>query len=188
MWKKDPPEILDSPKDPVRQAPVQRRPLQRKSVDRLRERAVIGSAIIVNGELKGSQDLLVNGRIEGKVSLADHSLTVGRKGWVKADVYAKLISIEGEAEGTMEGEEKIVLRGTGNVRGNLVAPQVVLEEGCKFKGSIDMEDDSEDEEIVAANGTEDSPAPISLDTAAASPTIVPDTAVAPKAAASLPKA
>ena len=188
MWKKDPPETVNSPRDPIHTEPFQRKPPQREPVDRLMERAVIGSAIIINGEVSGSQDLMVNGRIEGKVSLSDHSLTVGRKARIKADIYARLISIEGDAEGTIEGEEKIVLRGTGNVRGNLVAPQVVLEEGCKFKGSIDMGDDSDDEEIAAVNGTEDSPAPISLDAVAASPKIVPDSVVAPKAGASLPKA
>ena len=143
MWKKDSPEPSIPAVDPIQPGPVPRNPIQRNPVERLKERAVIGAAIVIHGEVSGGQDLLVNGRIEGKLSLAKQSLTVGREGRIKADMFARLVSIEGSVEGTIQGEEKIVLRGTGSVRGNLIAPQVVLEEGCRFKGSIDMDPPAE---------------------------------------------
>lgn len=108
-------------------------------VNRLNERALIGASIIIKGDLSGEEDLIIQGRVAGKVSLLEHSVTVGKEGRVKADIFARVISVEGQVEGNLHGEEKIILRENGNVRGNLQAPQVMLEEGCRFKGSIDME-------------------------------------------------
>ena len=69
----------------------------------------------------------------------NNNITVGRNGRIKADIYGKVISIEGEVEGNLFGDEKIVLRQSGVVRGNMTAPRVNLEDGAKFKGSIDMD-------------------------------------------------
>ncbi len=104
----------------------------------LNERATIGSSILVKGDLSGEEHLLIQGRVEGQISLDGNDLTVGSRGRVKADVHAKVISVEGEVRGNLFGEEKIVIRKTGNVKGNLVAPRVSLEDGAAFKGSIDM--------------------------------------------------
>ena len=104
----------------------------------LDERATIGSSILVKGDLSGEEHLLIQGRVEGQITLDGNDLTVGSRGRVKADVHAKTINIEGEVRGNLFGEEKIVIRKTGNVKGNLVAPRVSLEDGATFKGSIDM--------------------------------------------------
>ena len=186
MWKKDSPEHPIPSVDPIQPGSVQRPPVRRDPVDSLKERAVVGSAIVIHGEVSGAQDLLVNGRIEGKLSLADHSLTVGREGRVKADVFAKLISIEGYVEGTLQGEEKVVLRGTGSVRGNLIAPQVVLEEGCRFKGRIDMGDD--DQETSSSEADESRSATSNLDDAPTSTRGVSDPVVVGQVASTSPKA
>ena len=76
--------------------------------------------------------------MEGTVRLDGNNLTVGSQGRVKADIHAKVISVEGEVRGNLFGQEKIIIRKTGNVKGNLVSPRVSLEEGATFKGSIDM--------------------------------------------------
>lgn len=102
-------------------------------------RAVIGPSIQVKGELTGSEDLLIEGRIEGKISLAQNALTVGAKGRVTASVHARAIHIEGEVEGDLTAEELILLRKSARVRGDLTAPRVVIEDGARFKGAIDME-------------------------------------------------
>ena len=104
----------------------------------LDERATIGSSILVKGDLSGDEHLLIQGRVEGQITLDGNDLTVGSRGRVKADIHAKVISVEGEVRGNLFGEEKIVIRKTGNVKGNLVAPRVSLEDGATFKGSIDM--------------------------------------------------
>lgn len=188
MWKKDSPEPSIPAVDPIQPGPVPRNPTQRAPVKRLKERAVIGSAIVIHGEVKGGQDLLVNGRIEGKLSLANHSVTVGREGRIKADMFAKLISIEGDVEGTIQCEEKIVLRGTGSVRGNLIAPQVVLEEGCRFKGGIDMGDNDNDQESSAVDGRESPSADSTVEAAPASPEAVSEPFIAAETASPFPKA
>ena len=108
-------------------------------MEQMKDRAVIGPSISIKGELAGEEDLLIQGRVEGKIDLKKHNVTVGKNGRVKADIIGKVISIEGEVQGNLFGEEKIVLRQSGVVRGNITAPRVNLEDGAKFKGSIDMD-------------------------------------------------
>ncbi len=81
----------------------------------------------------------MQGQIEGKIALQSHNVTVGPSGRVQADIYGKNIRIEGEVNGNLFGEEEIVIRASGRVQGNLQAPRVTLENGSKFKGSIDMD-------------------------------------------------
>lgn len=105
----------------------------------LKERATIGSSILIQGDLTGEEDLLIQGRVEGRIELKKYNLTVGDKGRVKADINARIISVEGEVEGNLFAEEKIIVRKSGKVKGNLVAPRVGLDDGSVFKGSIDMD-------------------------------------------------
>ena len=101
--------------------------------------ALIGSKIRIKGELYGEEDILIQGRVEGTIEVKENNLTVGADGHVKADSQAKEIFVEGEVRGDLTGEEKVVIKATSNVQGNIVAPRVSLEEGAKFKGMIDME-------------------------------------------------
>jgi cytoskeletal protein CcmA (bactofilin family) len=104
----------------------------------MKERAMIGSTISIKGDLSGEEDLLIEGRVEGKIELRRHSVTVGKNGHVKADIFGKSITIEGEVQGNLYGEEQLVLRQSSTVRGNITSPRVTLEDGANFKGSIDM--------------------------------------------------
>lgn len=99
---------------------------------------MIGPTIFIKGELRGEEDLVIEGRIEGKIEFKQNNVTIGKNGRVKADIYGKHISVEGEVQGNLQGEEQLVLRQSSNVRGNITAPRVTLEDGCHFKGSIDM--------------------------------------------------
>ena len=101
--------------------------------------ALIGSKIRIKGELYGEEDILIQGRVEGTIEVKEFNLTVGADGHVSADSQAKEIIVEGEVHGDLTGEEKVVIKATSNVKGNIVAPRVSLEEGAKFKGMIDME-------------------------------------------------
>lgn len=102
-------------------------------------RAIVGAATVVRGELAGEEDLMVEGRVEGKIVLPQNAVTVGAKGRVAAEVHARAVLIDGEVEGNLVAEEQIVIRRSGRVRGDLVAPRVTIEDGARFKGSIDME-------------------------------------------------
>jgi cytoskeletal protein CcmA (bactofilin family) len=102
-------------------------------------RAIIGPSIDLTGELTGAEDLLVEGRVQGKIRLPQNSVTVGAKGRISADVQARVVEIEGEVDGHVTAEEIVLLRKSARVKGDLSAPRVVIEDGAKFKGTIDME-------------------------------------------------
>ena len=102
--------------------------------------ATIGSTIKINGDITGRENLIINGSVEGTVDFRENDVVVGKTGRVSADLIAKNISIEGETKGELRGSEQVTVKPTGRVTGDIRAPRVVLNEGCRFKGSVDMED------------------------------------------------
>lgn len=127
------------PTDSVREAPSRAAEPAPAAASRKTESAVVGSSIHINGDLTGDEDLLVHGRVEGTITLKNHLMTVGKDGQVSATVEAKSIRIEGTVDGDLRGKEQVIVTRTGAVSGNIAAPRVSLEDGCRFKGSIDME-------------------------------------------------
>ena len=113
--------------------------------------AVIGPKIRFKGELVGEEDLLIQGQVDGTIDLKGNTLVIGEQGVVRANVLAQTITIEGTVEGDVYGEERISIKSSSNVKGNLVADRVTLEDGAKFKGSIDMEIDSRRSEFENFN-------------------------------------
>jgi cytoskeletal protein CcmA (bactofilin family) len=106
---------------------------------RSRDAAIVGPSIHIEGTLRGEEDLIIEGRVSGTVKLQGHSLTVGTHGQINADIYAHTIVVEGTVEGNLFGAERIVIRQSANIRGNITAPRVSLEEGARFKGAIEMD-------------------------------------------------
>ena len=101
--------------------------------------AVIGPGIHINGDISGDENLLVEGKVDGKIRLGSNHVEIGQSGQVKADITAKVIKIAGQVRGDLNGTEKVVISRSGNVHGNIVAPRMTLEDGAIFKGSIDMD-------------------------------------------------
>ena len=101
--------------------------------------SVVGPSILIQGDMTGDEDLVIQGRVEGSISLKKNLVTVGKDGRVNATVTAQSIRVEGAVEGELRGREQVIVTRTGSVSGNIVAPRVTLEDGCRFKGSIDME-------------------------------------------------
>lgn len=101
--------------------------------------ATLGATIKVKGDISGDENLLIEGQVEGTVNLASHELTVGKSGKVHADVTAKVIRIDGEVHGDITGKEKVFISSTSHINGNIVTPKMTLEEGARFKGSIDID-------------------------------------------------
>ena len=97
-------------------------------------RAVIGASLDLQGELSGEEDLLIEGRVQGRIQFPQHAVTIGAKGRVSAGVLARLITIEGEVDGNLVAEEMLVLKKSARVRGDLVAPRVVIEDGAALQG------------------------------------------------------
>ena len=109
------------------------------AASRKSENSVIGPSLIVQGDVTGEEDLIVHGRIEGSITLKKNLVTIGRDGQVNATVSAQSVKVEGTVEGELRGREQVIVARTGSVNGNIVTPRVTLEDGCRFKGSIDME-------------------------------------------------
>ena len=87
----------------------------------------------------GEEDLVIQGHVDGKVVVSGKGVTVGRTGKVRADIHARSIRVEGHVRGDLLGEQEVIIDASGDVEGNLIAPSVRLENGSRFKGSIDME-------------------------------------------------
>jgi cytoskeletal protein CcmA (bactofilin family) len=99
----------------------------------------IGKSVVIKGELNGSEDLTVEGSVEGKIELRDHVLTIGANGKIKAEVFAKVAIVLGEVIGNITASEKVDIRDNGSVDGNIVSPRVAIAEGSHFRGSVDMQ-------------------------------------------------
>jgi len=99
---------------------------------------VLGQTVVLRGELSANEDLLIEGQFEGTISLEDHRLTVGADGQVKAEIHARQVVILGTISGNVVAREKVEIRRSGHVVGDLKAGAVAIEEGAYFKGSIDI--------------------------------------------------
>ena len=132
-----PPPVQQSQPAPPPVAAAAPRPAEAPRQPRVA--ATIGPSIAIKGDVTGEEDLIIEGRIEGKILLKANSVTIGRNGRVKANVYANSITVEGEVEGDLIGKDEVVIRQSGKVKGNVAAPRVVLDSGARFQGSIDME-------------------------------------------------
>jgi cytoskeletal protein CcmA (bactofilin family) len=112
-------------------------------------RALIGSSIRIKGDVTGSENLIVDGRVEGRIDLKSHSLTIGPNGRVNADIHVKSISIGGEVTGNVSAEEKLELTDSGRLVGDIRAPRIALAEGAHFNGSVHMEPPRQEKAAVA---------------------------------------
>jgi cytoskeletal protein CcmA (bactofilin family) len=109
------------------------------SYERPGSTATIGPSIFIKGDLSGEEDLVIQGHVEGTINLKQNNLTIGQDGRVNANIHAHTITVEGTLKGDVFGEDKVIIKKTGNVNGNVTAPRVSLEDGAKFKGSMDMD-------------------------------------------------
>lgn len=137
MWNKRPDEPVRSVAVPPAASPSAA-PLSVTTGER-REPAVLGASISVVGDVTGDEDLTILGRVDGKIDLPQHVVTVGQSGRVKADIHARVVSVAGEVHGNLAAGEQIIIRKTATMLGNLTAPRVGLEDGCCFRGSVEME-------------------------------------------------
>jgi cytoskeletal protein CcmA (bactofilin family) len=145
MWKRDeavkptggqpasPVPVVSSPSASPSAAPQpENRRIERDMVN-------IGKSVVIKGELNGSEDLTIEGQVEGKIELKDHVLTIGPNGKIKAQVFAKAVIVLGEVNGNVTASEKVDIRDGGSVDGDIIAPRVAIAEGAHFRGSVDMQ-------------------------------------------------
>jgi cytoskeletal protein CcmA (bactofilin family) len=148
MWKRDEavkPTGPGTPATPVAptqhqpqaNAPAQPEPRRQQMMER--DVVNIGKSVVIKGELNGSEDLTVEGHVEGKIELRDHVLTIGPNGKIKAQVFAKAVIVLGEVNGNVTATEKVDIRDGGSVDGDIISPRVAIAEGAHFRGSVDMQ-------------------------------------------------
>ena len=99
----------------------------------------IGKSVVIKGELSGSEDLTIEGNVEGKIELRDNTLTIGPNGKIRAEVFAKQVIVLGEVTGNVTASEKVDIRDNGSVDGDVTSPRVAIAEGAHFRGAIDMQ-------------------------------------------------
>ena len=164
MWKRD-----ESPKPAVPPAPAPaphatpaHSPAVPSGGDHHRQQATgrdnvnIGKSVVIKGELSGSEDLTIEGNVEGKIELRDNTLTIGPNGKIRAEVFAKQVIVLGEVTGNVTASEKVDIRDNGSVDGDVTSPRVAIAEGAHFRGAIDMQQKSGSTRPAAAK----EPAPV----------------------------
>jgi cytoskeletal protein CcmA (bactofilin family) len=103
-----------------------------------REVAHIGKSVIIKGELSGSEDLYLDGEVEGTIELRGHNLVIGPNGRVRAQINARDIVIEGRVDGNVYGADRVSLRKSATLAGDITTQRVMIEEGAYFKGRVDI--------------------------------------------------
>lgn len=146
MWgRKEEPTPTPAPA-PRSSEPTPARPVARPSTPTVssagpstnRGSASIGRSLRIKGTIAGTEDLYIDGQVEGTIRLENNSLTIGPNGDVDADVFAREIVIEGKVKGNVNAGDRIDVRKTGALNGDLSAARIVIEDGAVFRGSVDI--------------------------------------------------
>ena len=100
--------------------------------------ARIGKTIVINGELKGSEDLMLDGRVEGTVNLGENRLTIGPNANISADLSARDVLIMGKVQGNVVATGRVELRAGCNLQGDIKAMRLAIEDNAVFRGKVDL--------------------------------------------------
>jgi len=139
MWKREPTTQHENNPTPTPAQDVSISSPQRSERILDKMSANIGKSVIIKGELNGSEDLFIEGQVEGKIDLKDHLLTIGQNGRIHAEIHAKSVVVQGQVVGNIVATERVIIKENGSVDGDIVAPRVSIAEGAMFKGKIDMQ-------------------------------------------------
>jgi cytoskeletal protein CcmA (bactofilin family) len=143
MWKRDesvkPATVPAQTPATAPSAPVAAAPIAETRAQLGRDMVNIGKSVVIKGELSGSEDLTIEGQVEGRIDLKDNVLTIGPNGKIKAEVFAKAVVVLGEVTGNVTASEKVDIRDNGSVDGDVASPRVAIAEGAHFRGSVDMQ-------------------------------------------------
>jgi cytoskeletal protein CcmA (bactofilin family) len=123
---------------PVAPASGSREPIAKVRHQQGGEMANIGKSITIKGDVVGDEDLVIDGRIEGRIELKESHLTIGPNGDVKAEIEAKQVTIVGKVAGNVNATERVEIRESGRLAGDLTSPRLLIHEGAQINGSISM--------------------------------------------------
>jgi cytoskeletal protein CcmA (bactofilin family) len=119
--------------------------------------AHIGKSVLVKGELSGSEDLYLDGEVEGSIDLKGHSLTIGPNGRVRANVNARDVVVHGKVEGNLRAVDRVELKKSAILVGDIFTQRIVIEDGAFFKGGIDIQKAEQKPDLKAAAAAASSP-------------------------------
>jgi cytoskeletal protein CcmA (bactofilin family) len=144
MWKRDQEALPDNsePEAPAPPSPsTSMRPpaVSAANVRENRSPVPIGRSVVMKGELSASEDLAVEGTVEGTIELRENVLTIGPNGRIKAQIFAKTVIVFGSVNGNITASDRVDIRDAGAVDGNIVSPRVSIADGAHFRGSVDMQ-------------------------------------------------
>ena len=147
MWKRkedeyttpNEPSDIGSSSIPVTTAPSRPAEPMRSDALRSNEIATIGKSVVVKGELSGSEDLIVDGEVEGSITLRGQSLTIGPNGRVRANIEARNVIVHGRLDGDIHATERVDLRKSASLSGDISTARISIEDGAFFKGGIDIQ-------------------------------------------------
>lgn len=125
-------------------APTLHQPEPAKLIESSRSEvaAHIGKSVLIKGELSGSEDLYLDGEVEGTIDLRKHSLSIGPNARIRANIMARELVVHGRVEGNVSGAERVELKKSCVLAGDIATKRIVIEDGAFFKGSIDLQRDS----------------------------------------------
>jgi cytoskeletal protein CcmA (bactofilin family) len=104
-----------------------------------RSTARLGASLHIKGEISGNEDLLIDGSVEGLITLDERKLTVGPSAKVTADIIAREIVVFGNVKGNLRAKDRIEIKKDGSVNGDLTTSRIMIEDGAYFKGSIEID-------------------------------------------------
>jgi cytoskeletal protein CcmA (bactofilin family) len=141
MWRKQ-----DDPKplSPVAEVPPPPRVEPVRSVAGLTAEVVqpsgglIMSSLVIKGEIRGREDLYIDGEVQGSINLSDGRVTIGPHGRISADIEAREIVVRGTVKGTLLARERVEIGRTGDVRGDIVTARIAVEDGAQIHGKVDV--------------------------------------------------
>ena len=102
------------------------------------ERSLIGKNIVITGDISATEDLVVEGRVTGKILLNESRLTVGEEGYLQSHITAREVVISGRVDGQIHASERVELRHTAQVTGDIVAPRLIIHQDAVVKGTVDL--------------------------------------------------
>ena len=114
-------------------------PAQWRAIDEKRKTAWIGADILVTGGIVCARDLSIDGKVDGTIEVGDHRVMIGAGAKIKADLVAKSVSISGAVIGNVTAREKVELKETGTVEGNIQAPRFSMADGAIVHGKVETQ-------------------------------------------------
>jgi cytoskeletal protein CcmA (bactofilin family) len=130
------------------------------------EQATIGRTLVIKGEISGAEALYIDGRIEGKISLPDNRITIGRNGVVQANITAREVVVMGKVSGNIECSDRVDIRSEGSVTGEVSTVRISVEDGAVLKGGIQVKSGENKQQNQAQSKT-DAPKPVAAEPAKA---------------------